>query len=587
MKHWIRVMSSVTVMVLACEFAASCDDTAPLSHRPIHRFSFNGQGEKDAVLTDSEGDHHGRIFLEPPPAQLPYHDGSTTMVVLPDTEVYCSKRSRVFFDMMKWAVKNQKKRNIKYMLHVGDITNDNQMHEWEHARQAFDIVEGKIPYVLAAGNHDYDHTEGRLTHMNQFFKVDDQKKSPSFGDVFEKGKLENHYQFLQINGQKWIVLSLEMGPRDEVIAWANKVLAKHRDHLAIILTHAFLYYGNERYDHRKGKQRSSPYNFYGEGADGEMLWSLLVRRHANVMMLVCGHLSSQYVGYRKDQGVHGNVVHQMLVDYEKLKGGRGFLRLLEFLPDGKTVQVRTYSPVLKEIRSPITKGSKPLQDPKLEEFKLTLRTALGDEKLLSTSGSGARQGRESTADQQSEQAFRSEKARLNGLGQLEIDANDAKAYGKLDANLVKGRKRVSFEVWFTPTAESYNWHPILEFKGDKDAFYYKFRTLKRHRAELIVNGHNEDIQRDIDVKIGKAMHVVVTYDQNGSGGKPLLSSFVNGKRTGQMTTTIKLSELALTEGKIGPFAGSFDELRIYDYPLTPSEVLGNFERGPAIVQVKK
>ena len=58
----------------------------------------------------------------------------------------------------------------------------------------------------------------------------------------------------------------------------------------------------------------------------------------------------------------------MLVDYEKLKGGGGFLRLLEFLPDGKTIQVRTYSPVSHAVRSPVTKGEKPLQDPKLEEF---------------------------------------------------------------------------------------------------------------------------------------------------------------------------------------------------------------------------
>ena len=83
------------------------------------------------------------------------------------------------------------------------------------------------------------------------------------------------------------------------------------------------------------------------------------------------------------------------------------------------------------------------------------------------------------------------------------------------------------------------------------------------------------------------MHVVVAYDQDGRDGKPLLSSYVNGKPTGQMVTSIKLSELALESGKIGPFAGAFDELRIYDYPLTPGEVKGNFERGPSRIQIKK
>jgi len=112
-----------------------------------------------------------------------------------------------------------------------------------------------------------------------------------------------------------------------------KVIEEHKNRLAIILSHGYLYYGNERYNHLRGGQRASPYNFYGDGADGEMMWNQLVRKHPNVMMVICGHLSSQYVGYRKDKADHGNLVHQMLVDYEKMRGGNGFLRVLEFLPD--------------------------------------------------------------------------------------------------------------------------------------------------------------------------------------------------------------------------------------------------------------
>lgn len=54
-----------------------------------------------------------------------------------------------------------------------------------------------------------------------------------------------------------------------------------------------------------------------------------------------------------------------MVDYEKMRGGgMAHMRLLEFLPDGKTVQVRTYSPALK-----ITRNSE------LEEFRFTLKFA--------------------------------------------------------------------------------------------------------------------------------------------------------------------------------------------------------------------
>lgn len=310
------------------------------------------------------------------PDNLPFQQGSETLVVIPDTEGYCRKRPEVLEQMLNWVVAEKASRNIRGLLHVGDVTNDNLPEEWANARKAFRIIDGHIPYVLAAGNHDYDNTEGRLTLMNRYFKADNQKRWPGFGDVMIAGQLENHYQFLTIQGRKWIVLSLEMGPRTKVISWANEVLKNHPDHLAIILTHGYLFYENERYDHRKGKQRATPYQFYGEGADGEMLWKQLVSGHPNVMLVICGHLSSQYVGYRQDKTEFGNVVHQMLVDYEKLKGGgQGFLRLLEFLPDKHSIQVRTYSPLTRKLQSPVTLGDKPLRDPALECFKIRLQFA--------------------------------------------------------------------------------------------------------------------------------------------------------------------------------------------------------------------
>jgi len=569
---------------------AFADDAKPqaaaLPQAPVHRYSFDGKGGPGAVLKDSVGGVHGRVSADPPPRPLPYHSGSTTVVVIPDTEGYCRKRPQIFNTMMHWVADNRDRRNIACVLHVGDITNDNAKDEWKNARKAFDIIEGKVPYVLAAGNHDYDGTPGRLTYMNEYFKVADLKKRPGFGDVYEPGKLENHYQFIDINGQKWIVLSLEMGPRKKVIAWANTVLAKHKDRLAIVLTHGYLYYGNERYNHLRGGQRASPYNFYGEGADGEMMWNQLVRKHPNVMMVICGHLSSQYVGYRKDKGDGGNVVHQMLVDYEKMRGGYGFLRVLEFLPDGRTVQVRTYSPVTKETRSPITRGDKPLRDPKLEEFALRLQAAKGQERLLTGRPSARLREKKTTPPASPGDAGKEDGVRLNGKGQLVIDANDARAYGKLDASLVRGRKEVSIEVWFTPTAKSYNWSEVVQFRGGRDSFYYTFRTLNMHRAEMIVNGR-KDVKRDIAVAVSRPMHVVVTYDQDGRDGRPLLVSYVNGKCTGRMGTGIKLSDLKLTEGKIGPFAGEFDELRVYDYPLAASQVQGNYEVGPDKVNLAK
>jgi len=157
-------------------------------------------------------------------------------------------------------------------------------------------------------------------------------------------------------------MALECGPRDTVVAWANKVLTHHSDRLAIVTTHAYLFRNNVRYDHTKGRQRASP---HGWGNDGEELWQKLIRKHRNTMIVLSGHVSTGGLGYLASEADYGNVVHQMMVDYEKMRGGgQAYMRLLEFLPDGKTVHVRTYSPALKQARRS-----------KLEEFTFTLTPA--------------------------------------------------------------------------------------------------------------------------------------------------------------------------------------------------------------------
>lgn len=520
-----------------------------------------------------------------------FHKGSETLVVVPDTEGYARKRPQVLDAMMKWVAEQKTARSIKYVLHVGDITNDNLDVEWVNVRKAFSLIDGRVPYVLAAGNHDYDHTEGRLTHMNKYFKVDEQKKWPTFGGVYEKGKLENHYQFAELQGRKWIILSLEMGPRKEVIAWANKVLADHKEHLAIILTHGYLYYANSRYNHLLGGQRASPYNFYGDGADGEMLWNRLVRRHPNVMMVVCGHLSSQYVGYRKDEGDYGNTVHQMLVDYEKMRGGgMGFLRILEFLPDKKTVQVRTYSPVTKEVGSPITRGAKPMRDPKLENFTFTLAEATRDEPRPQLSAPTEplrappihRWSFNETANAVASDSIGKKHATLREGARFEKGrvVLGGKAMVALPKNVLNGLADASFEVWFAPTGDHYKWTNAVRFGNGDDWFAYYFRTRTCHRAEIAVNRHNQDIQRTVPIEKGKPMHVVVTYDHDGADGKPQLCYYRDGVNCGKMTVTLKLTDVENPGNRLGPIDAWFDELRLYDRALTAEEVTGSYNAGP-------
>jgi hypothetical protein len=75
------------------------------------------------------------------------------------------------------------------------------------------------------------------------------------------------------------------------------------------------------------------------------IWDQLVEAHKNVLFLLCGGCNGS--SERRKNAVNGKLIHEMAVDVHGFPdGGGGYLRLMEFLPDGQTVQVKTYSPYL-------------------------------------------------------------------------------------------------------------------------------------------------------------------------------------------------------------------------------------------------
>jgi hypothetical protein len=89
-----------------------------------------------------------------------------------------------------------------------------------------------------------------------------------------------------------------------------------------------------------------------EDADGQELWQELVRGHDNFEMVFNGHFGGDGAGFVGSRGDGGNTVYQMFFNTQfQTNGGTGWLRLVEFLDDGRTARVRTYSPYLDLYRT--------------------------------------------------------------------------------------------------------------------------------------------------------------------------------------------------------------------------------------------
>ena len=276
---------------------------------------------------------------------------TSTLVAVPDTQLYAQDHPHIFENQTRWVFDHAGERAIEMVMHLGDITNRNNHEQWQVARAAMDIIHPDIPFILAQGNHDVGpngNGADRTTLMNDYFPIGYLLQLPTFGGVYEFPRVENSYHLFEAAGRKWIVIALEWGPRDAVLPWANALLEQHRDRLGIIITHTYMYNDDTRMDQTVRDYGGSPYN-YGtadspEGTnDGGDLWREVVSRHPNTVMVISGHIRGE--GLQSDATQYGNVVHQMLCDYQgRPEGGEGFLRLYEMTPDSDTIEVRTYSP---------------------------------------------------------------------------------------------------------------------------------------------------------------------------------------------------------------------------------------------------
>ena len=309
------------------------------------------------------------------------------MVVIPDTQTYSryGRNHGILELMTAWIAENKEKLNIRQVVCVGDFVESNNLQKpdgkhvnqssrqmWTAVSRAFERLDGVYPYVNTIGNHDYGpyiYPDGndygkyaslnRETQFNDYFPPD---RNPALkGVLFEMFEnaygvktLENAaYQFEGANGRRIVVVALEYAPRLEALAWAKEVFERPEniDAFGILVTHFYM----EPYQNGcKLIDEGYSINKAG-GCDGKTIWENLVRPAANIRMVICGHASlpdnmDGCTGFRVDKNSAGKNVVQLLCDMQAMgggfegNGGDGWLQLLEFSHDMKSVKLRTFSP---------------------------------------------------------------------------------------------------------------------------------------------------------------------------------------------------------------------------------------------------
>lgn len=300
------------------------------------------------------------------------NEKSWSMVILPDPQTYVKfGRNQGIFDIMTaWIAEQKNHLSIKMVLCTGDLVqhnnilrgageggNQSSVNQWRATSHAIGRLDNQIPYVLAAGNHDfgYENIENRHTQYNEYISAD--------RNFLNEAILREYYytsdgaptlanalfEFEGHNSQNYLILNLEFGPRNEVLDWAKKVIdqGKYKNHRVIVLTHSYMNNKNERIKNENYPIENANY--------GEAIWNKLINTSRNVVMVIAGHIGvvndfKGHTAFKQDKRQDGHIVTQMVFNAQALgggwhgNGGDGWLRFLEFDPDGETVHVKTYSP---------------------------------------------------------------------------------------------------------------------------------------------------------------------------------------------------------------------------------------------------
>ncbi len=339
-----------------------------------------------------------------------------TIAIMPDTQKYSASYPETFNEQTKWIARNAGEENIAMAIQLGDIVDDPQCgpqldersfrekwgsdnlrregrcgenldNQWRRAKNAINNLEGKVPYALIPGNHDFlaysrasENYPEKMAYLvfdefwsDKYFSIKQQKQNSKRKLAGYKYDSRNTYHLFTAGTQKYILITLEYCPNRAIIDWAKKILGKYSDRKAILATHSFLdrdgdlikkdrsdyNYCHPRFgDEFRGNEPSGRESTKGEQYGGAEIFDELVAETPNIFLVLSGHeirtaknndwLGGTFLKKLVNKGTpKEREVSVALSNYQSLShGGNGYLRLMKFYPNQDKIEVETYSPTL-------------------------------------------------------------------------------------------------------------------------------------------------------------------------------------------------------------------------------------------------
>ncbi|MBB2975404.1 hypothetical protein FHX49_000970 [Microbacterium endophyticum] len=298
---------------------------------------------------------------------------SFVLPVLPDTQFYSRYSESQFYPkygtnpfevQTQWLVDNQEELNIPFVVHVGDVVDQQWVTgEWDAAAKAMDILtDGGLAYSVLPGNHDTEDQNARSSAANADnyrarFGADAlaaQGGSALVG-TFQDG-LSSAYLF-EAEGHQWMSLALAWNASDDTFAWAQGILNQYPNVPVVLSSHAII---------NIAEDQVSPASWWW----GDVLWDQLISKNDQIIVTVNGHFHGATMQTRTND--FGHPVYQVLTDYQMAAdGGNGYMTLFEFDLTNSSIDVESVSPwITKKDPESLTSSDTPALDGTWQSFSI-------------------------------------------------------------------------------------------------------------------------------------------------------------------------------------------------------------------------
>ena len=244
-----------------------------------------------------------------------------------------------------WLVAHKDEKKLRYVMGLGDITDKDMDEEWTHVLNQLSKLEAAgIPYSLVRGNHD------SVDKYNQYVTNGTLNYTDTVEGCYKSGDYTNTYTKFTVGETKYMVFVLNYGADDNVLNWAGELIAANPDRRVIITTHCYLYRDGTTLD--KGDVCPPDSTGNKSSNNGDEMWDKLIRKHANIFLVLSGHDPCENIVMTQTKGDNGNTVTQFLIDPQgmdaKYSYNTGMIALLHFTEDGRNVAVEYVSGITNQ-----------------------------------------------------------------------------------------------------------------------------------------------------------------------------------------------------------------------------------------------